>query len=223
LPPFLFSALVHIGDPDQGLTTIPVLCLCGGAALAALVESQGRTKLLAAAAGAAAVSAVLFFVPLPGNIARASTYRAVAGIGRITDGALSAIEEIHKRGRAVIIHYGFPVSYRQISYYFPDDYVVLLPGTPEEPSSGGDAWVLFHRKVAAVYRSGSEVIVPPGGEFVFLLPPGVVPRKLAPELPRAAQVGRVYHLPALPAKGFWLGSYRLAAPAMAQRASQTQP
>ncbi len=210
LPAFLFSALVHIGDPDQALTTIPVLCVLGGAVLASLVEHHGRRRVWTMAACAVAMCSALFFMPPPGKLARASSYHAVASGGRITDAAISAIEDIRKRGQAVIIHYGFPVSYRQISYYFPDDYVVVLPGMPGSASSSGEAWVLFRRKLVSRYKNGSEVVLPAAKELVFLLPPGTQPLKVAPALGPATRRGRVFYTTSLPQKDFQFGEYHLA-------------
>jgi len=207
LPPFLFSALVHIGDPDQALTTIPILCLCGGAVLASVLKSPDGWRTVGLAAGAAAISALLFFVPLPLKIARASTYRAVAGGGRITDAAIYAIENIRKRGPVIIIHYGFPVSWRQISYYFPDDYVVFLPGAPGDSTSSGDAWILQHRKLLCAYGRGSSIILPPGRQILFLLPQGVQPSQVTPDLPTPKQLGRVFYLCGSPRKQFAFGPY----------------
>ncbi|OFW36457.1 MAG: hypothetical protein A3J28_11935 [Acidobacteria bacterium RIFCSPLOWO2_12_FULL_60_22] len=41
-PVFLFNLLVHIGDPDQALSSIPVLCLVGAFCLKAADESLAR-------------------------------------------------------------------------------------------------------------------------------------------------------------------------------------
>lgn len=209
VPPFLFSALVHIGDPDQALTSIPVLCLCGGGVLSALIEHHGKRRTWAMAAGAVAVCSVLFFLPPRWKLARASSYRAVASIGRITDGAISAIDEVSKDEQAVIIDYGFLVSYRQIAYYFPDDYVVFLPGVPASPSSAGDAWVFHNHKFLSAYSNGNDIVVPPARKILFLLPQGLNPRQLAPELPATARQGSVFYTTSFPEKQFQFGAYRL--------------
>ena len=39
VPPFLFHILVHIGSPEHGLTTIPVVCLAGGVCVAAAEQT----------------------------------------------------------------------------------------------------------------------------------------------------------------------------------------
>jgi hypothetical protein len=200
--------VIHIGDPDQALTTVPVLCLCGGAVLASLVERRGSRPVWATAAAAVVVCSLLFFIP-PGNLARASSYRAVASGGRVTDAAISAIEGVRERGQALIIDYGFPVSFRQISYYFPDDYVVFLPGTPGPPSSAGDAGMFFHRKLLSSYRNGTDIVLPPAKEILFLLPQGTHPRNLAPELSMAIQRGRIFYITSLPQNQFQFGAYRL--------------
>jgi hypothetical protein len=208
LPPFLFSAFVHIGDPDQALTTIPALCLFGGAVLSCLVEGHRRRRVWAMSAAAVVAGSLLFFLPPRWKLARAASYRAVAPIGRITDAAISAIDEVSKDDRSVIIDYGFPVSYRQIAYYFPDDYVVFLPGMPSSPASAGDASVFLHHKSSA-RSDGNNIVLPPGGKVLFLLPQGVTPRELAPELPLTSRKGRVFYTTSLPQQQFRFGAYRL--------------
>ena len=210
VPPFLFSAFVHIGDPDQALTTVPALCLFGAAVLSCFAE-RGEIRRVAALAGAVVVvGAILFFLPPRWKLARASSYRAVASIGRITDGAISAIDEVRGDDRSVIIDYGFPVSYRQIAYYFPNDYVVFLPGLPSSPASAGEAWVFLHHKFSA-YSTGGDVVLPPARRILFLLPLGLEPGALAPELPRTDRKGRVFYTSStsLPQKQFQFGAYRL--------------
>lgn len=209
VPSFLFSALVHIGDPDQALTSVPILCVCGGAVLASLAKGDTNRRAWALAGLAVAVCALFFFLPPHWELARATSYRAVASIARITDGAIAAIGQVSERERSVIIDYGFPVSYRQISYYFPDDYVVFLPGMPASPSSAGDAWVFFHHKMFSAYPHGSEVVLPAAENTLYLLPWGVFPRKLAPGLPKAAQNGRVFYSNSFPQTEVQFGAYHL--------------
>jgi hypothetical protein len=210
VPPFLFSAFVHIGDPDQALTTVPALCLFGGAILSCLAERGEVRRVSTLAAAVVVVGAVLFFLPPRWQLARASSYRAVASIGRITDAAISAIDEVSGDDRSIIIDYGFPVSYRQIAYYFPNDYVVFLPGLPSSPVSAGDAWVFLHHKFST-HSAGSEVVLPPARKLLFLLPLGFEPHALAPELPPTTRKGRIFYtsLTSSPPKQFRFGAYRL--------------
>jgi hypothetical protein len=200
LPPFLFSAVVHIGDPDQALASIPVLCVIGGGVLARMLEQRGRRRVAGMAATVAAANALLFFVP-PGRLARASSYPAVRNLDRRIRTAIDTLKELRGNRPAAIVHYGAIVTWRQIAYYFPDDCVVVLPADPAEPVIN-----LRHRK--PVERGAS--CIPAGSGNIFLLAP-----RDNREAFRASGAWRL-HGPVLwhnPASGSALpiGSYRLEA------------
>jgi 4-amino-4-deoxy-L-arabinose transferase-like glycosyltransferase len=131
LPAFLFSALIHIGDPDQALATVSILCLAGGGVLAAFCRSRATAPVRRVTAAVVALQTLIFFVP-PTKLAKASSYRAVAAVDRMTTGAVTSIEALHDGGPLTIVHYGSSVASRQLAYYFPDDYVVVLPASSSE-------------------------------------------------------------------------------------------
>jgi len=68
LPGFLFHCLIHIGDPDHALTTIPAVCLVGGLAMIA-AEQTIRLRVAwtlagpGLATGLALLSALIFLSP----------------------------------------------------------------------------------------------------------------------------------------------------------------
>jgi len=61
--------------------------------------------------------------------------------------------------------------------------------------------------VLRTYGTGSSIVLPPGRQFVFLLPQGIRPSQVAPDLPVSKQLGRVFYLSGLPRKQFRFGSY----------------
>lgn len=119
LPVFLFSALIHIGDPDQALGSIPATCVVGGAALAAGIP---RVRLVPVAALVASLNLLLFFAP-PGRLARACSYQAVHRIDLRTRVVLSRIRDLHTKGAHCIEYEASVPTWRQVGYYFPSDYV----------------------------------------------------------------------------------------------------
>jgi len=163
-PPFLFSAFIHIGDPDQALGTIPVLSVAGGAVLARWAGRWSGKRVLLVATGVVAVHALVFFYP-PGRIARASSFRAAADVNRLTSGALDAIGALQKMGPLTIVHSGSSVASRQIAYYFPEDYVVVLPENPGEHPQ------IYYQHAPLSVPAGTEEPLRPGSRAVVCLMP----------------------------------------------------
>ena len=158
LAPFLFSAFVHIGDPDQALGSIPVLCVAGGVALASFLHRIQSRRAFAAAALVVMAHALIFFYP-PGTIAKASSYHAMKAVDRMNTSALTAIEFLKGGKPLTIVHFGSSVAYREVEYYFPDDYLVVLPGAPGAAASD--------RPVAGYYHH-SSLLLPPGDQGAIL-------------------------------------------------------
>ncbi|MEO7143228.1 MAG: hypothetical protein ABI165_06945, partial [Bryobacteraceae bacterium] len=224
----LFSVFIHIGDPDQALTSIPALCVIGGGVLAGLLDrvksaaqsvlpshdrqgavgqviseralmSPGSRRLGLAVAAVAAVHSLIFFVP-PGRLARASSYRAVSGLDRRMRLVFGAISDLESHGRLTIVERGAIVSWRQLSYYFPQDYVVDLPDRPGQP-----AMTLFRRR--ALGPAGAPRMLD-GAGTVVLLAPGTNPQALhASGVWR--QYGPVFYRDVAPGEALTIGSYHL--------------
>jgi 4-amino-4-deoxy-L-arabinose transferase-like glycosyltransferase len=133
LPPFAFSALIHIGDPDQALTSIPALCLAGGALLSAFLQRIQSRRVIWMASAVAAVNAVLFFVP-PKGIAQAAGYRVVASRDAATRSVIETVRQAAMDGPVTIVHYGAEITWRHVAYYFPEDYVIYAPEHTNEDS-----------------------------------------------------------------------------------------
>ena len=155
VPAFLFSAIIHIGDPDQALTTIPALCVVGGAVLNGFFQKRWPNRLAPAAALVVGLNAVLFFVP-PGRLARASSYRAVKAVDGITRSTFDAIRHLRDNGPLVIVHCGSAVAWRQLAYYFPEDYVVVLPSA----YGPGEAWTIFRGRIQETHGRSGDIHLP---------------------------------------------------------------
>lgn len=187
LPSFLFSAFIHIGDPDQALASVSVLAVAGAGVLAAFATRRG-VNVMTAASAAILLGSFLFFFP-PGKIAKASSYRAAAAVNRMVDRALDSISALQKDGPLTIVDYGSSVASRQISYYFPDDYVVVLPGSPANPAPDEQPQVYFHHAPLPVPAGRIEPLRPGSRAVVCLLPWN----DRGTELPDWEQSGSVYY------------------------------
>lgn len=162
LPPFVFSMLIHIGDPDQALTTIVGLCVVGGAVLHRLAERFRLTRAAPLALLAAAGSGVFFFVPL-GTVAQASTWEVVRSTDERLQTTFDAIRAVHGDRPAAIIHYGAEVTWRHIFYYFPSDYLLYLP------KDAGELPMSFHQR--KLVKEGPEATRLPQVRRVILVAP----------------------------------------------------
>jgi hypothetical protein len=184
VPPFLFSAFVHIGDPDQALASISILSVIGGAVLAAWTHRWGERGLRTAAACVLIVHTWTFFSP-PKGLPRAASYRAVASVDRMTSTAIHSIESVRDQGSLIIAHFGSLVSSRQIAYYFPEDYVVVLP-----PAAGEAPQLYLGRQALEALPSGAIPVPPPGSMRVVCLLPW---NATGSELPGWSKKGAVYY------------------------------
>lgn len=149
VPAFLFQCTVHVYDPDHALLTVPVLCLLGGHLLAAAFE--GRKARIAAAAVACAVSAGLFFHPLRGA-ARPLSYHVVRRVEAAVAEAFAAIREARRAGPVTVILGQTLVTWRHLTYYFPEVEVWTMqnwsPSGAARPSAeAGRVYVALDRAV----------------------------------------------------------------------------
>jgi 4-amino-4-deoxy-L-arabinose transferase-like glycosyltransferase len=203
LPIFLFSLLIHIGDPDQALASIPVVCIAGGGVLARFLNRKytpGPLRVLLLAGAVAMVNAYLFFYP-PRGPARASGYNAVVAVDYRTRSVIDSIKELRREGPVTILHYRGIVTWRQLAYYFPQDYVVYLPANPGESS-----WTIFNRETLPSPVESGEL--PPQSKRVILLDPFTDPAALAAE--GWTRQGLAYYRDLAPRSELKVGPYRLA-------------
>ncbi|HYP09509.1 MAG TPA: glycosyltransferase family 39 protein [Bryobacteraceae bacterium] len=168
-PILFFSALIHIGDPDQALGSIPAICLIGGAVLAAFLRNIGWRRVVLAAVAVAAVNAALFFVP-PGRAARASSYHTVAIADANVQAVFRSIDSAKRGAQApvAILEFNAAPSWRHLMYYYPNDYVVFL-----NPDPNGTSWTVQRREALNHMRPADRL--PPGARVVVLVAPSESP------------------------------------------------
>jgi hypothetical protein len=124
------------------------------------------------AAGVAAVNAYLFFNP-PGGPTKAFGYDAVVSIDRRTQSLIQAIAESRGVGPVTILHHREVISWRQLAYYFPEDFVIYLPLNPSDHS-----WMMLnHKPVPPSLYAGML----PGSGRLVLVDPDANPAALAAE------------------------------------------
>lgn len=197
VPAFLFSAFIHIGDPDQALASISILTAAGGLVCAAFFRQASTQRVLLAAVVLMSLHVLTFFEP-PGKVARAASYRAAAAVDRMTASAINGITALSGNGPVTIVDYGSSVASRQLSFYFPDAYVVVLP------SGTGPAEAYYHH--APLARPGDQAVILPGSRRVLCLLPW---NATAATLPGWHHSGAVYYRDRVPGSPVRVGPYTL--------------
>jgi len=199
MPAFLFSAVIHIGDPDQALASVSILCTAGGGVLAAFCRSKAGRRVHVTAAAVVVLQTILFFCP-PTKLAKAASYRHVAMVDRMTTGAMTAIEDLRRDGPLTIVHYGSSVASRELAYYFPEDYVVILPAAPSER-----AQIWFHHQNVEAPAEAAAALRPGSSTVVCLLPW----YSKGAELPGWSQRGAVFYQDVGAARTVNIGPFQL--------------
>jgi hypothetical protein len=203
VPAFLFAAVVHVGDPDQALAGVTVLSLMGGAVLARLLSNATAPRVYAAAALVAVAHASDFYHPRL-HLAEAASYGAVRNVDRMTTEAIDAIRSQHRDGPVTIIHFGSPVTFRQIEWYFPNDVVHALPGNPLRAAPGPVFSYLRHEDFPA--PEGASGRIGASSRRLVCLVPRDTPDSALPGWRRA---GPVFVLDEIPEEGVEVGGFRL--------------
>jgi 4-amino-4-deoxy-L-arabinose transferase-like glycosyltransferase len=195
-PAFLFHSLVHVGDPDQTLATIPVICLLGGWVLSRLPAPSPARGLIplpwgVAAAVAVGINALLFFRPLPAP-ANAASYGVVRWVDGVTDETFRAIRELKAPGPVFLVACEPFVTWRKVAYYFPDDPVLVLTGCPAV-SDPAKIWVSLRRTSHAPATDAGEILLPENRRIIWLLPPEPDASRLLEKVTPLGQLGPLYY------------------------------
>jgi hypothetical protein len=200
-PIFLFAAFVHIGDPDQALASIPVLCIVGGRTLDLWLQQAGNSRVVATAAVAACANAALFFYP-PGRLAAAASYKAVRSVDRQTQDVFAAIRHLKANSPVSIVEYHGVITWRHLSYYFPNDPVLYLAANPSEFS-----WILLHRSPV---ETKQPPVFLPGPRRVILI--STLEKRSEMLAQGWKQYGPAYYRDVRPSEQVVIGPYRLTQP-----------
>jgi hypothetical protein len=138
IPSMMFHVLVHVGDADQTLSTIPAFCLLGGTVLVSFYKTN-RDAGVMGVAFAIAVNLALFVAPFPlrpdptfykpaVDALWQTSYQAHADVARQSETVLTALAV--RNPETMVIWNRSPVTWRTLSYYFPDTtFCVLLDDT----------------------------------------------------------------------------------------------
>lgn len=165
LPGFLFQCLVHAASPDHVLATVPVACLAGGAALRTL-----RGWRFHAALGAAlALSAALFFLPLPGPAAEAN-YREIRRLRSLIKPVAGQLAANRSANRTLVTSADSPWSYRLLGYYAGPSPVLTISAAQETGDQRPRVGLVRRNRIWALQPDGGEVRLPCNHELLWLLP-----------------------------------------------------
>jgi len=156
--------------------------------LAAWIRRTGRSA-MSLAAIVIMLNALLFFEPFS-KLAKASSYRAVAAVDRMNSNALQAIDTLRRGHPLTIVHYGSSVASRHLEYYFPDDYIVVLPGNPAHPTPDDPIRMFYHHAEMGPLQPASGRMPHGSRRLVCLLPFQAKPS----DLPGWKAFGPVYYL-----------------------------
>lgn len=167
-PALIFQLFVHVGDPDQVLLSIPAWCLLGGYVVDMVAQRRDNTGVVATIL--VAVNMLLFLRPLP-DVAGKSNARQVRGVDRMMNATFDRLREVTTRRPTCIVFVSNYVSWRHISYYFPDVPLYVLTGDPAAPRQAEPAaYLLEGRSGQQLPVDGNQIILPEGRDLLFLVP-----------------------------------------------------
>ena len=195
LPAFFFHAFIHVRDVDQTLISIPALCVLGGAVMGSL---RPRTAWFAALAVAVLISAWNFRRPMFPEMAAASR-GAIRYVGDWTRSTFAALNEVRFSPGATFIWNDSVVTWRQVSYYYPANQLLVLSTDPP-------LWVRSNQGTPADVRDGAVVVA--GAKLLVLGVSYEQAQKLR-TLPGARLMGPLVLLPWEPADELKIGSHVL--------------
>lgn len=162
IPAYLFESFVHVADADQVLFTLPAVSLLGGRMIAEAAGSRRRNHVLAGVA-AALISGTLFFHPFRG-IAEAASYKMVRYVDSETRATIDTLQRLRASGPVRIVAYDSMVTWRQLSFYFPTDSILVVDSAPH------GATARYVRKTQSDPLPAGVIRIP-SGRLAFVLPP----------------------------------------------------
>jgi hypothetical protein len=207
-PAFLFHAVIHVGDPDHTLITVSALCLVGGAVLAEISHQLTHTGWLIANGFALAINATVFFLPMSG-LPGAMGFRAVEYVDRATRETIDAIRKLSSSGPLNIVCHRCFVTHRHLSYYFPENTLLLLP----EDSGAGTAMIFEHGQARTAHMQDGDIVLAPLPRTVWVVSPhDTAARHELESLPGMHQSGPVFWMDTEPGRRLSFGRFRLFRP-----------
>jgi hypothetical protein len=168
VPALIFHAVVHLDDPDQALSTIPAFCLVGGVFLVSFFR-RNRDAALLGAAFVAAFNLAIFLAPFPLKPERPwytpvvdawwhTSYTRHASVAEQADALIPALAAELRRGRTLVLWNRAPLTWRTLSYYFPNQTLCLLL---DDPSTGNRPHAALWRNLELQERiAGPTPVIP---------------------------------------------------------------
>lgn len=220
VPGFLFSATVHVGDPDHMLLVVPVLCLLGGVVLqrAWLREpvTMGWFHWVCAVLLTLGLSTYWFFVPVSADT-KAASHVPVRELSGFYGANLSRLQKLAADGPLFVVLYSSPVSFRMVSYYLPDSPVLILRSAFDSPRQE-KPWLFQQRALRGDGLQDGRMMLPACGRIAWLFPPNSGVQEALRAVMPFREDGAVLESEARPGMEFAVGQYRFASPAAACRA-----
>ena len=97
----------------------------------------------------------------------------------------AAVDTLRREGPLAIVCYGSVVTWRQISYYYPDTPVLYLPGAENGSQIVSPFWVLHSRTAAA----GNPISLPEGGNIAWSVAAGPEVREALAQIEPTRELG----------------------------------
>jgi hypothetical protein len=156
-----------VRDMDQTLVTAPVVCLLGGWALAKVNVPERRFTVPAATVAMMALSLYCFRRP-PVTDLKLSSNGTIRFANDWMRSTFAAVDVLRAEGPVAIVCYDSVVTWRQISYYYPDTPLLYLPGAENGSQPVSPFWVLHSHMTAA----GNPISLPESVNIAWSVPAG---------------------------------------------------
>jgi hypothetical protein len=208
LPVFLFSIVIHIAASGHSLGFIPVLCLAGGWAIAAVGETRGRIAMSGCLLAAVGLNVYFFFEPYAEPVREAS-YPAVESITSVQEAALDRIDRLRRRGPIFLVSDDAWVRWRILQYYYPEDFLIYMPAPLAPRGTALPVWLIRKRLRVRDLDAQAEMSLPACGTLAWLIADDRSRQDLLAQ-PGAEEENHVIAIPAKPGMHFQVGRYRLA-------------
>ncbi len=208
-PAYLFLSVIHVGDPDQTLIAAPALVLLAGWTLAGFATTERRTAI--AATAVLLLNCAVFLRP-PRGIASASGYPAARKVDEQTHAAFEAVRQLTGERATVLVSFRSLVTYRHLSYYFPEIPLLVLRDDPRDGGQPKRTWLLRNMAVQNGPGENPGVVAVLGPvRLVWFLPPDPSWRHLVQPPTEPGVHPPVLYTDLDPGEEVRFGGYRIAA------------
>ena len=204
LPGLAFSALFHVGDPDQTLAIVPATCLVGAGVLSVFAGASVRAR-AALVSAALLLNVFLFFKPIT-RISKASTETAVRWADGYIGGLIDGISRIPNTAGVTVVFPRDVPGWRNVSYYLPRVLVFAVGG---ENQGSATVYQLQARR-ASTWKGPSEAIPVPSCGILALADPGTPSWEGAREPTQVSRDGILWVFPAARGLSFRSRGFRFA-------------